>query len=86
MQLFCDGFVFQVYAVSETPKQKTKTMKKMKTKTIGLMVVLAGLMCSCQQQQSQQSSETQGAEFDAYWNTGDSLSDMKRLQIGRAHV
>ena len=39
----------------------------MKTKTIGLMVVLAGLLCSCQQQ-NQQSSETQGATFDAYWN------------------
>ena len=58
----------------------------MKTKTIGLMVVLAGLMCSCQQQQSQQSSETQGAEFDAYWNTGDSLSDMKRLHKWEAYV
>ena len=48
-----------------------------------MIVVMAGLMCSCQQQQS---SETQRAEFDAYWNTGDSLSDMKRLHKWEAYV
>ncbi len=57
----------------------------MKTKTIGLMVVLAGLLCSCQQQ-NQQGSETQGAKYDAYWNTGDSLSEMKRLHKWEAYV
>ena len=55
----------------------------MTTKAIGMIVVMAGLMCSCQQQQS---SETQRAEFDAYWNTGDSLSDMKRLHKWEAYV
>lgn len=58
-------------------------MKKMTTKAIGMIVVVAGLMCSCQQQQS---SETQGAKYDAYWNTGDSLSDMERLHKWEAYV
>ena len=58
----------------------------MKTKTIGLMVVLAGLMCSCQQQQNQQSSETQEAELE-HWNVlKDSISDLKRLQKWDAYV
>ena len=49
------------------------------------MVVLAGLLCSCQQQ-NQQSSETQGAECDAYWNVCDSLSEMKKLHQWEAYV
>ena len=58
----------------------------MKTKTIGLMVVLAGLMCSCQQQQNQQSSGTQEAELE-HWNVlKDSISDLKRLQKWDAYV
>ena len=57
----------------------------MKTKTIGLMVVLAGLLCSCQQQ-NQQNSETQGAELE-HWNVlKDSISDLKRLQKWDAYV
>ena len=57
----------------------------MKTKTIGLMVVLAGLLCSCQQQ-NQQSSETQEAELE-HWNVlKDSISDLKRLQKWDAYV
>ncbi|MBO4673712.1 MAG: hypothetical protein J5616_05130 [Bacteroidaceae bacterium] len=57
----------------------------MKKIFMGVVIAVAGLMCACQQQ-NQQSSKTQGAKFDAYWNTGDSLSDMKRLHKWEAYV
>ena len=52
---------------------------------MGVVIAVAGLMCSCQQQ-NQQSSETQGAELE-HWNVvKDSISDMKRLQQWEAYV
>ena len=49
-------------------------------------MVLAGLLCSCQQQQNQQSSGTQEAELE-HWNVlKDSISDLKRLQKWDAYV
>jgi len=48
--------------------------------------MVAGLMCSCQQLQKQQSSETQEAELE-HWNAlKDSISDLKRLQKWDAYV
>lgn len=57
-------------------------MKKMTTKAIGMIVMVAGLMCSCQQQQN---PETQ-AEYDEYQTGGDSLYALKRLQKWEAYV
>ena len=46
----------------------------MKKIFMGVVIAVAGLMCSCQQQ-NQQSSETQGAELE-HWNVvKDSISD-----------
>ncbi len=57
----------------------------MKKIFMGVVIAVAGLMCSCQQQ-NQQSSETQGAELE-HWNVvKDSISDMKRLQQWEAYV
>ena len=51
---------------------------------MGVVIAIAGLMCSCQQQQS---PEPPKAAYDTYWNIStDSLSDMKRLHQWKAYV